>query len=238
MSARPQHVRTITFPPVVFELSPDPWPDGYREAAVMSQLLGGITAYKGRPEVFWAVVSAGRRLDTAHLMFERVRHQLANGDLLAPPTPWSEEHVELCRRLAILGDAQLAASSLHAAAKAVRGVPAVARQHRFKVPRAFPAKVERRMQSLFELRNAYEHADARARGEVNLRRDVDVKKAHRAFDRLGQQLEMTRTIRYRRYSLGIDQPASDLMVALRQFLRDVWWDVCHEEQAGRQARRP
>lgn len=41
--------------------------------AVALQAWGGLTGYSGSKELFWVVMAAARRLDTAHRQLERVR---------------------------------------------------------------------------------------------------------------------------------------------------------------------
>jgi hypothetical protein len=216
----------VQVPPTGIELSPPPRPDGYRELALALQMWAGVSGYKGDRKAFWYVLGAARRLDTAHRQFERVRLEL---DAPPPPDRPQGPPPEAERVFEILGDAQLAVIALHrAAAMAERlesclGVTLGVR---------FPRSVARRMPGIRELRHAQEHVDDRALGLI-AKGSPDLRKAHRAFSILGDDLVRTRRIRYRRWSLDVDGPTTSLFQALRGYLLSAWVELCDKDRQRR-----
>jgi hypothetical protein len=89
----------------------------------------------------------------------------------------------------------------------------------------FPVLVKNRMAGLKELRDAYEHADDRALGLIS-RKVQDPDKAWKSIAIFGKALIEKRQIRYRRWSLGIDRPATDIAISIRRFLRNAWIELC------------
>jgi hypothetical protein len=190
--------------------------DGYEPLSVGLQSWAvGVVDYP-RDEVFWHFVSAARRLDAAHQQFERVRAALDSG------------HVELDSRFLVLGDVELGVIALSRAASMTLEV-----QDRLglRQTNSISASLRRRIAGVGELRHAYEHIDARARGQVDRVRTMDLKKAHQAFSLLGDDLFVKRQIRYRRWSLGIDEPATRIMCELRRHLHDGFLEACARESA-------
>lgn len=209
------HVGTVSL-----DLSPPQRPDGYRELAVALQAWGNLTGYRGPREHLWLVLTAARRLDTAHRQIERVREGFGQLKEIKPnPMRRMEE------TLAVLGDAQLAMIALYRAASAAERItPYVT------VP--FPALVKQRMEGLKQLRDAFEHADDRALGYVS-RREKDPEKAWKSMVVFGKALIGTREIRYRKWSLGIDKPATGIFLSLRRFIRKAWLELCHADFESR-----
>jgi hypothetical protein len=74
-----------------------------KEVAAALQAWGNLTGYSGPREHLWLVLTAARRLDTAHRQIERVREGL---DHLKEPRANPMRRADAT--LAVLGDAQLA----------------------------------------------------------------------------------------------------------------------------------
>ena len=81
------------------------------------------------------------------------------------------------------------------------------------------------MKGLAELRNAFEHADERAMGYI-ARGVQDQEKAWNSIVAGGRAVIADRKVRYRRWSLSLDKPATDIFIALRRFLRAAWLELC------------
>jgi hypothetical protein len=194
------------------DLSPPPKPDGYKEVAYALQAWAAITGYHGRRDHFWLVLMAARRLDSAHRQLERTRAGL--DDL---KNPKGSPQQRAAATLAVIGDAQLTMVALYRAASASQRVAGAV-----TVP--FPSLVTRKMRTLEELRHAFEHVDDRALGFVSR----GVRNERAAWNSIvsgGRAVISARRVRYRRWSLGLDQPATDLCVALRRFLRNAWLEL-------------
>lgn len=188
--------------------------------AVALQAWGGLTSYSGSKELFWVVMAAARRLDTAHRQLERVREGI---DKLETQ-PRRVRLREMEDVFTILGDAQLAVIALYRAAVTAQTIESLAPQLRAR----FPAVVRRRINALEQLRNAYEHVEDRAQGFV-ARGQMDKEKAWKAMSVLGEELRGSRKIRYRRWSIGVDKPATEMCVALRSYIRAAWLELCRAD---------
>jgi hypothetical protein len=186
-------------------------------------LWGGIVGYPRDDENFWYVISCARRLDTAHRQLERVREGL---DLIAEARARGRSKADwIDDRIAILGDVELAMVALF---RALDQGARLENSLDVKLRHPFPKRLSDRLGAIKELRNAYEHIDHRALGKLSRQAPTGNRRAHAAFSHAGEELEVTRTIRYRRWSLGIDAPATGLCVALRRWLRLTWLEICRE----------
>lgn len=90
----------------------------------------------------------------------------------------------------------------------------------------FPNLVQGKRETVKRPRDAFEHIDERAHGRIEGGAH-DVAEAHTVFTNnwYGVALADTREIAYRGWKLGIDGEATELLVALRTYLRAVWSEV-------------
>jgi hypothetical protein len=211
MTEPPEQVIRMTEP---LRLGEEPRPDGYEPLGLGLMVYAGASGFPYE-EDFWYLISASRRLDTAHHMFERVREGIDSGTAR-----------NMGGLFAILGDVELAMIALY------RAVDMAYRAGtKLNVKTRWPQNVKRKQKAIEELRDAYEHIDERALGKISKRR-VDKKQAHTIFDNvyrkgksLGEGLIKDRKLTYRQWSLGIDDEATDLFKSLRDYLRDAGVEV-------------
>ena len=177
--------------------------DGYQPRAV------GLLAFsflRGSPpvEIQRLLFTAQRRCDTAHRQFTRVRQQL---DAWGPSGPNLQPGVFL------IGDAELAVIALHGAFECLGKV----RERLPKPVGHWPGQLQRKKESVTQLRDAYVHIDARALGRGKKGPSQD---ALQAF--IFEPLMSTRTLTYASWTLGIDKEATDLLLALTQYIQELW----------------
>jgi hypothetical protein len=101
------------------------------------------------------LLAAARRLDTAHRRFQRVRQRLDDFDRMAPG-PHARQAV-----FEIVGNIEITVVALSRAIDMATKLGGLA-----PISTSVPANVVARMATLTELRNAYEHIEDRAQGQV------------------------------------------------------------------------
>ncbi len=207
-------------------LSEPPRPDGYEPLGIGLMSYAGLAGFP-REEAFWYIVSAARRLDTAHRLFEHVRQGLDSYQ-------GSQENIE--ELFAVLGSVELAMVALH------RAVDMAYRAgNQLGATTTWPAKVEGKREAIAQLRNGYEHIDDRALGKIGSgKKAYNKKQAHTLFANvygqgdLGASLIRDRELTYRGWSLGIDAEATELFKAVRKYLRDAGVEIIDRHTQSRQ----
>jgi len=221
MAEQPQTGEGITIhvPSAKLDVSEPPRPDGFQPLALGSMVWGGVVGFP-HDDRYWLMTSAARRLDFAHRQLERARDAIdaymgSPGDALV-----------------ILADVESAFLAMHRAVVIARYV----NRRGYGSPGFpnFPTVVGRKRRTIALLRHAYEHIDARALGVVE-GEVLDPAAAHSLFVGAGYGADLVekREVAYRDKRFGIDGEATELLVALRKFLRDAWVHMCDEEIAAR-----
>ena len=147
------------------------------------------------------VLAAARRLDAAHRQFQRVRKELDDFDPVAPGP--------LARRTTfeIVGQVETAVVALSRAVDMSRNLVSLV-----PIPVSVPENVTDKSKALTELRNAYEHIEDRAKGQVWGKPDPQ---ALTIFD--WSSLFESGTITYGGHSLVLDE-VQELILDTRAFL--------------------
>ncbi|MDP9343944.1 MAG: hypothetical protein M3Q23_18005 [Actinomycetota bacterium] len=188
---------------VNIDLREEARPDGYRPlAAGWARSIFFLVP----PHPNWRyLLTAARCLDGAHRQFELLREDLERY------TP------SVARAMDLVNEAELAIMALHRALTMAQSVST-----RVGISRPMPARIARRARGIKELRDSFAHIDERAAGMRRGRADPrDVMRLYRG----GAALLDTRTVRFGRWSLCVDKPATDLMVEVRGYLRAAWHDL-------------
>jgi hypothetical protein len=160
--------------------------------------------------------SGARRLDGGHLQIERVR----TGIMDAPP----EGSIAAGEAMhEIIADAELAVISLDKAVDIV-----VSLCGRYQLQLTVPAVVTAKRQLIADLRDHYAHIDERALGKVD--RKV-TPKADEAWEFAA--LFVDHKLTDGRESLGIDDEATELCIAARDYLRDTWAELVRRARITR-----
>jgi hypothetical protein len=181
--------------------------DGYRPISDSLWVWGTILGFPPieQSRLLW---SGARRLDSGHRQLERVRHGIDT----APP----EGSVGGRERMhEVIGDAELAVIALDKAIDIV-----VCLSGRYQVPGSVPPVVQAKRQLVADLRNHYAHIDERALGRVH---GHPTPKSEDAWEFVS--LLADRTLTDGNGSLGIDQDATDLCIAARDYLVKAWADL-------------
>ena len=183
--------------------------DGYVPLTYAVMVWSGFHD-KPRDARFWYFSSLARKLDFAHLQFERVRVGIA-----ALKTP-SEYLLETA--MEVLSDAEAAMTALHRACSMSEGL-----QQLYGAP-ALPRFVTiGRLKAIEELRHAYEHVDDRALGCI-YRNKPDIAEAHSVFLKadFGRNLVELHQLSYRQWTFDVDSEASTVCTALRDYVMTTW----------------
>jgi hypothetical protein len=197
---------------MTINLAGPPRPDGYRPIANSMWRFARLGSSPSQVEAMY-VLSAARRLDTSHAQFEHVREQLASINQHVGSIAWWD------RVWTLLGDAEVAMISLHRALDMAAHL-----RKRLDIDIELPGFVASKRRDVREIRDAYEHIDARVFGQALRRGElVHDSKALEAFE-FGPLL-VERRFRYGRWSLRIDDEATRLMVETRDYLLKVWGDL-------------
>lgn len=178
--------------------------DGYQPRAAVLLYLNSLRGYPS-PEIVRLLLTAQRRCDTAHRQFTRVREQLDT---------WQSAPGTLQDAVFLIGDAELAVVALE-------GSLACLEQVRSKLsPPAghWPKDIQRRRDAVTQLRDAYIHIDARAIGCI--KHDTNPDLALSIF--LYESLIKKRTLTYGQWRLGVDQEATNLLVATAKYIQNLW----------------
>jgi tetratricopeptide (TPR) repeat protein len=191
-------------------MSEPPRPDGYEPLAIGLMVYAGAAGFP-REEKFWYVASAARRLDAAHRLFEEVRKGLDD---------YKTTGGHIADLFDILGDIELAIVAMHRAIDMAGEA-----SHKLNLSSTLPANIEHKRKAIKELRDAFEHIDDRALGNIR-RGKSDKQQAHTLFANIfgkagiGQTLLTQRKLTYRQWWLEIDTEATELFKAVRKYLRD------------------
>jgi hypothetical protein len=193
-TSHPRHV-VVQAEGARLDLSPQPRPDGYRRLATALQTWGGLLNYPVDHR-FWYVIGTARRLDTAHRQLEAVRTGL---DAVAQARAGRSLNLDwIDERIAIVGDAQLAIITL---SRALDAASALETNLHVQLRKKFPPRLAKRQTTLVHLRDSYEHFEHRAMGKTGRTMPPGDRRAWKAFSRAGEELEETRRMRYRRWSM-------------------------------------
>ena len=186
---------------------------GYRDIVDPMGTFGLLGA-SPTPEQWRYVLSAARRLDTAHRQFERVRAGLdelaeTEGNVQQRRTSWI-----------IVGDAELAIIALHRSIAMSDDL-----RDKFQLRVNWPDELKGGRKTLGELRDAYEHIDERAQGFIKKGRSKrhETETAFTAFQ--FRSLFAERRLRYDKWSVGIDDEIDELIAITRQYLLQVWAEL-------------
>ncbi|MBI3204465.1 MAG: DUF2934 domain-containing protein [Myxococcales bacterium] len=162
----------------------NPGPDGYAPVSntLWSWLLFGAPP---DPALFRYLFAAARRLDTAHSLC---------ADVLAALTDRDESFIRARQRMfAALGHAELMCVAAGRAIDMLRGV-----QAHFSVSVTLPPSVLKLLPALHEFRNAFEHIEDRALGNVRKKPHADALSIFDQRDLISQGV-----LRYAAYSLDL-----------------------------------
>jgi hypothetical protein len=181
-------------------------PDGYRPITDSMWSFGAIVEMPGLEE--WRLLSAAsRRLDTAHRHLETVRATLG-----ATPPPEMSSIAGRRRIHEVVGDVETFVWALDKAIEIAKGL-----NGRYSIPVSFPAVVAQKEPLVASLRDHYSHIEERALGRVEGKPDP---KAEEAFQSVS--LVQDRKISDGTNVLGVDDQATELCIALRNYLKDAW----------------
>ena len=178
--------------------------DGYRPIA---ESMATWALIAGSPSIdqFRLVLAAARRLDTAHRQLGRVREGIADA---GTGSPFARR-----RLLDVVGDAEMAMIALNKAITIARSLSG-----KYRIGTAIPRLLQERAAFVTRMRDHYEHIEDRAIGRTKL--GVDQQEAARAF-------EFATLVRDRSFSdgvesLGVDGEATELIIAVRDYLVACW----------------
>jgi hypothetical protein len=179
----------------------EPGPDGY--APVSNTLWTWLTfGAPPDPAFFRFLLAAARRLDTAHALCS---------DVLAALTEQNEPFIKARRRLfAALGLAETMCVALGRAIDMLGRVPS-----HFSVSVSLPPSVSGLLPALREIRNAFEHIEDRALGNVHGRPHAD---ALSIFDQ--RDLISRGVLRYGAHSLDLQGEVLPMLVQARRLVLD------------------
>ena len=136
-----------------------PGPDGYATISntVWTWLIVGVLT---APALFRFLVSASRRLDTAHTLYTQVNVTLGS---FSGSYPHQREQA-----FAALGISEVLCVSLSRAVDMLQKIPA-----QFSINLPLPATITAKALALRDIRNAFEHIEERALGNVWGKPDAD-----------------------------------------------------------------
>lgn len=154
------------------------------------------------------VLSAARRLDIAHRQLERLRDAADRASSMlqgaSGTSPGSREAL-----FEALGEAELFMVGFHRAIRMAVDIDA-----NFQVSTPAPQTLTEALRDVKEIRDAFEHIDERA---LKQRRKKPDAAALTVFEFQGS-LFKERTLRYHQSALGIDEQATDLIIATRDYV--------------------
>jgi hypothetical protein len=155
------------------------------------------------PAFFRFLFAAARRLDSAHSLCT---------DVLGALTDRPEPFIKARQRLfAALGFAELMCVALGRAIDMLRSVPS-----QFSVPMPLPGNVSTLIPALREIRNAFEHIEDRALGNVHGKPHAD---ALSIFDQ--RDLISSGVLRYASHSLNLRSEVLPMLVESRRLVLEV-----------------
>ena len=163
------------------------------------------------------VLSAARRCDSAHRQLLRIRHALVELEHLDEQT-LTTGGPGLRRMLHdVLGDVDLFLVALYRAIDMVLKL-----KTHFGVTAPVPPLVDSKRASVKELRDAFEHIEDRALGMVKKRQHPDAVSLFDSYKTVFVAEEVT----YAGHTLALGREATELLIELRNYLRDAWAELC------------
>jgi hypothetical protein len=181
----------------------NPGPDGYAPVSNTLWTWLNFGAPPPDPPFFHFLFAAARRLDTAHSLC---------ADVLAALTEKNEPFIKARQRLfGALGLAELMCVALGQAIDMLRSVPS-----QFSVDVSLPASVSTLLPALREMRDAFEHIEDRALGNVRGEPHAD---ALSIFDQ--RDLISRGVLRYAAHSLDLQGQVLPMLVELRRLVLEV-----------------
>jgi hypothetical protein len=194
---------------IEIKVAAPPRSDGYRP---ITDALWTWARLAGQPELEqWRLFSAAaRRLDTAHRQFERVRAALDSSPEPGIGSPTSRRKLH-----EMVGDVEAAVWALDMAitiAKSLSG------RYRIAVP--FPKIATEKEALITSLRDHYSHIDERAIGRIWGKPDAKAEEAFELLALLGE-----RAITDGNDTLGVDAEATEIRIALRDYLVKSWSEI-------------
>jgi hypothetical protein len=175
-----------------------PGPDGYATISntVWTWLI--TTSTPADPALFRFLLAASRRFDTAHSLYTQVEAALGS---ISGPYPHQREQA-----FAALGLSEVLCVSLSRAVDILQKIPA-----QFSINLPLPATIAGKALALRDIRNAFEHIEERALGNVWGKPDAD---ALSIFD---QTDLLTRAVlTYASYSLALRSEVLPMLVDARR----------------------
>jgi hypothetical protein len=181
--------------------------DGYRPICDPLWVWASMLSFPPQSD-YRLLLAAARRLDSGHLQLERVRSGLENMPSLGSPAGREVMHE-------IVGDAELAVIAINRALTIAASLSG-----RYSVCVPFPKIVDDKRRLISRLRDHYEHVEDRAFGRYKGKPHAD---ALGAFERVP-------LFRERKFSdgidsLGIDGEATELLIAARDYIVQVWTEL-------------
>lgn len=215
---------TVDLGEVHMDLRAAPRLDGYRP---ITEMLWVWPVFADPPTAAaWRyVLSIARRLDTAHRQLERLRTATDYASsLLKGATGSSPASREAA--FAALGEAELFVIGLYRALRMAADL-----ETHFTLRAQTPTDFVDRIRDVKELRDAFEHIDDRAFERRHRKHDAA---ALTVFE-FQPFLFRERKLRYHQSSLGIDADASELMIAIRDYVVRAWIELCSPDMKSSEA---
>jgi len=199
-------------------------PDGYVPVCEDMMLASTVGGTMPPASAFRYLMTAGRRLDGAHVLVERTRSLV---DVLKPI---DDQYRERSARgffgdqrtrqdfFQMVNEAEMALIALNRSLKMAERA-----SQKLQLPgaSAMSEEVSVHSEAIAHLRNAYEHIDERIMGRLNRAGKADAE-ALGATMLAREGLLGERRWKYRQWSFGIDDEATTVMVALRNYLWGLW----------------
>ena len=165
----------------------------------------------GTTEQFNYILAAGRRLDSANILHKRILQLLDQvgaqdlGPLLLRHSAYEA-----------IATAETFIISLSRVLKMIVDV-----QKHFGVTASIPGEINRAIEAIYHIRNAYEHIEERAFGKVSRKPDAEALSV----------FEFTRfitagVVSYAGHQLDVRTEAGDILVAARQYLLIAAGEIC------------
>ncbi len=199
--------------------------DGYVpvcEDMILASAVGGGTMPPA--DAFRYLMTAGRRLDGAHVLLERTRSLV---DELKPiddqyrrdaTQGFFDDQRMRQHFFQMVNEAEMTVIALH---RAIKMVERASRDLQLAEAPPLPEEVQACSEAIKTIRDSYEHIDDRVMGKVN-RRGKTSAEAYAATMQAREGLLGERRWKYLHCSVGIDAEATTLMVELRDHLWKLW----------------
>ena len=181
-----------------------PGADGY---AAIANTIWTWSLVPPAPDLnlFRYLFSAGRRLDSAHALCVVALDEL---DSSSDEEPFIQARARMYRAL---GHAELMCIALHRAIRMMEHLP-----RQFQTTTEPPTEVERIASALKAIRDAFEHIEERALGNVRGRPDPDAESVFAQTDFLTSGV-----LRYGTHSLDLRAQIVPVLISARRFLFDI-----------------